>query len=83
MSGEIDVFEARRLQKEAKRCSHIGLRIKWWLFGMPESETLQQWLHRQKSPLTQEQEARVREVVREELQKMNNDGHAPADDNGE
>ena len=74
MSGEIDVFEARRLQIEAWERGHIGLKIKWWLFGMPESKTLQQWLHHQKSPFTQEQEARIREIVREELQEERADG---------
>ena len=68
MREEIDVFEARHLQKEAKRCSHIGLRIKWWLFGMPDSKVLQEYLNERKSPLTRRQERRVRELVREELQ---------------
>lgn len=73
MAEEISVFEARRLQIEAWERGHIGLKIKWWLFGMPESKALQQWLHHQKSALTQEQEIRVREIVREELQGMNGD----------
>jgi len=73
MSEEIGVFEARRLQIEAWERGHIGLKIKWWLFGMPESETLQQWLYHQKSPLTQKQETRVRGIVREELQRMDGD----------
>lgn len=68
MSEEFDVFEARRLQKEAKRCSHIGLRIKWWFFGMPDAEDLQEYLTERKSPFTQREEERVRELVREELQ---------------
>jgi hypothetical protein len=78
MSEDIGVFEARRLQIEAWDRSHIGLKIKWWLFGMPESKTLQQWLHHQESAFTQEQERQIRRIMREELQKESDDS-APGD----
>ena len=60
------VFEAQRLQIEAWSRAHIGLKCKWWLFGMPQTDELRAWVQARTSPFSPAEEARIREIVSEE-----------------
>jgi hypothetical protein len=47
------------------RGEHVGKRLWWWLVGMPPVEELRETYG--PGPFTREEEARIRELVREEV----------------
>lgn len=53
------------LQKHAKLHENILVNLYWWLFGMPPTEELRD--RYSPRPFDDEQEERIREIVREEI----------------